>query len=256
MTAEDRPMGSISNETREAMMKARRLALERGEKHILPPVGLTVGESKPEEIQGFVEFKEGELFELNEEMKRFLAIEEITGGVYKLEIESEQRRFVRNFNAWIKAGRPRPGQVKLIVEEDPIVHAIYRIKVRGIQKIYWVDERGKVHGKVLNKVAKQVRKTDPRTGAETIVDLGYRDDIEYTQLYTKELAQKLIDDAMQRGQNPQFYYHDGNHPWSCHPEDLLIPNFDEGLKQITTKGYGMTPSIHGSLGPTQYGRKY
>jgi hypothetical protein len=104
-----------------------------------------VNEKPPE---GLVEFIPDGAFTLTEEMTKYISYKETCGVVQvPLDTESAQRFFITEFNQWIRNGRPRPKMPEVNVESDPVPHNLYRLRVRGIQKIYYVDSKGKYRWK-------------------------------------------------------------------------------------------------------------
>lgn len=165
---ESTSIASISQETREQMMSSRNRALN-GDFGPAP--------EQPKEPEGLVEYKAGE-FVMTEEMQKFKTMMEMSGqDLPRLDTETGEQEFVKLFNQWIRAGRPQPTMPKLVMPEDPYPRKIYRFVYGKMDKLFWVDNFGKWHGR------------------KEIGEERY----EYTQDFSAELANRLIKDARDRG---------------------------------------------------------
>ncbi|MEO9364427.1 MAG: hypothetical protein ABI348_11055 [Nitrososphaera sp.] len=203
----------------------------------LPP------EEPKRELQGLIDTEpEAYKFEMTPEMERFKHYQEVAGLTVLLETESDQNRFVKEFNSWIKAGRPAPKMPELVVEEDPVPMKLYRIRHRGKQYVYWRDTRAKLYGKVVH-----IRQTEHHGADKTQKFYREQEVIEYTIPYNKELGTKLVEDSLARCVYPTFYFvNDPNHKYSVKPEDFNA-DLDQIIQLHREKKYDLSDSTWGCL---------
>jgi hypothetical protein len=114
--------------------------------------------------------------------------------------DDQKAAIVAEYGRWIKAGSPRPSMPNLTGIAVPVITSIYRLKVRGKQKIYAYMSDGSTKG--LSKIEKKVRRVDPNTGKEFETnELSGEVEKQYTLDYTKEIGEHLLESALATADN-------------------------------------------------------
>lgn len=160
------------------------------------------------------------VFTITEDMQTYIEMKKVSGVPTLLETDLQKHEFTKEYNAWVKAGRPKPQLPHLMIEEDPIPLKLYRKKHLGIQKLFWRDTKGKLHGKEVIVTPITRKGKDAFTGEETTIVEGERKQTNYTLNYTKEIGEKLVEDAEARCIHPTYYILDGDTKFSIKARDF------------------------------------
>lgn len=184
---------------------------------------------------------EGYKFTVTPEMQAYIDMKKAAGVATVIEDEKQEHAFVKEFNSWVKAGRPRPKLPELKIEEDPIPQKFYRTRYMGKQKFFWRDTAGKLHGKTIE--SKPIYKKEVDSDGKEYNELQkYVQIVKYPIDFNADLVKKLIADAMDRCSNPTFYFivEDGRGgtkaKYSVVAEDF-VGDFDEIIKLHLKKDY-------------------
>lgn len=139
----------------------------------------------------------GRFLHSNKEAGEYFSIAVLTGDVSatKEPSELEKRQFLADFEAWKKAGKPRPSMPKMPKGKVKIPTAAYRIKDRDTDKMYVYYDNGSVLGKKEEYFKKKT--TDPQTN-ETIETDEIDDtrkpvmtfDLEFSEKKAKEIIEE------------------------------------------------------------------
>lgn len=146
---------------------------------------------------------EKEEFKLNDDMKEFLKILEITGTKVDLTTPEGQRAFSVDYNRWVADGRKKP-ELPISKEEPPIPMKLYRSKHYGEQMLSFRDTKADWHGR------------EVKDGKTT----------KFLTKFTKTDAQKLVDDAMKRCHHPTFYFENAGRKVEVSPKEFVDADFD------------------------------
>ena len=165
-------------------------------------------------------------FTMTDEMKEFAEIlAVIRGQPVVLETPEEQRFFQVEFNVWKGKGKPRPTLGPQVEQPElPIPLKIYRIKVLGIQYLFWRDTKNQIHDR---EVAQEKEITeDPATHVKSEKVISERP--KYVTRFNKEGAEKLVEDSQARCHQPQYYLIDTDgKKYSVGPGDFSAGDFDK-----------------------------
>lgn len=174
---------------------------------------MPVKESKPKDG---TQQQEGEI-KLSEDEHQFLKIWDVAVGT-KLDLTNPEDRKKLSVETakWVKAGRPMPKMPDTLGPDNHIPMKLYRVKWMGKQYLAYKDTKGQWHN--MEEDSKGRRK--------------------YTMPFDKEQAQKLVDDALERCENPTFAFKYGtNNPYQVTAEDFATRDFDEVIKQHKANNY-------------------
>lgn len=169
----------------------------------------------------------------------FLQYKAIAGQYQANTILSDDQKaaLVAEYGRWIKAGKPKPSMPTLTGISVPVITSIYRIKTRGKQKIYAYISDGTVKG--ITEKAKHVKRIDPNTGIEFETnELTGEVDKNYTLDYTKEIGERLVNEALSTAEYPEkigLYVYDGRQKLGpLSPEDFNL-DYDELVNKYRPK---------------------
>lgn len=131
----------------------------------LPKKEAEAAKEAEKEIDPLKDF--GRFLKSNKDAGEYFSIALLTGDISldKEPSELEKRQFLANYEAWLKAGKPRPTMPKIPKGKVKIPTAAYRIKDRDTDKMYVYYDNGSVLGKKEEYFKKKT--TDPETN-ETI----------------------------------------------------------------------------------------
>lgn len=150
------------------------------------------------------------------EVIEFIKLQELTGSLAKPFDQfdlMEQKAFRSLFHQWTKAGKPKPKMPEIKAEQVDAPVCLFRRKQRGQEMTYWDTTSGKVEG----------RDADGK----------------YTIPYTKELAEKLLDEQEKLNpptQNTSCYIVLENKPVQIHTTDFL-KDFDHLAEDVKNGNY-------------------
>ena len=156
----------------------------------------TAKNDEPEEIDPLKEF--GRFLRSNKDAQEYFSIALLTGDISteKEPSELEKRQFLANFEAWLKAGKPRPTMPKIPKGKVKIPTAAYRIRDRKSDKMYVYFDDGSVDGKSEQFFKK--KSLDPETN-ETIetdeIDDTKKPVTVFDMKFTPKKAKAIIDEA-------------------------------------------------------------
>ena len=156
----------------------------------------TAKNDEPEEIDPLKEF--GRFLRSSKDAQEYCSIALLTGDISteKEPSELEKRQFLANFEAWLKAGKPRPTMPKIPKGKVKIPTAAYRIRDRKSDKMYVYSDDGSVDGKSEQFFKK--KSVDPETN-ETIetdeIDDTKKPVTVFDMEFTPKKAKAIIDEA-------------------------------------------------------------
>lgn len=165
------------------------------------------------------ETKIPEGIELTDDEKDFLKIWDVAvGSKLDLSDPKDRKKLSVETACWVAAGKPMPKMPETLGPDNHIPMKLYRVKWMGKQYLAYKDTKGKWHN--MEEDSNGRRK--------------------YTVPFDKEEAQKLVDDAIKRCENPTFAFkHGTNNPYQVTAEDFASADFDAVIKQHRRNDYHM-----------------
>jgi len=151
------------------------------------------GDKEIDPLKDFASFLQS-----NKDAAEYYTIAVLTGDLSSTgePSELEKRQFLADFEAWLKAGKPRPTMPKLPKGKVKIPTAAYRIRDRESDMIYVYYNDGSVLGKKNEYFKKKIK--DANTG-ETIetdeIDDTRKPVLVFDLKFSKTKAKEILDEA-------------------------------------------------------------
>lgn len=194
-------------------------------------------------------------FSITPDMQEFIEMKRATGRlVTGLDTKPGQEAFLRDYNSWVAAGRPKALMPEYQIKENPPPIKLYRIRDRGRQKIFWRTVDGKLHGKRIVEIPIEESVENSLGEKKTVVTRKIQAE-EYTVDYTVEFGKKLLEDALKRAPFVMCAFVTGRRnqlKYAVRPEDFN-GDFDQIIRLHQEKKYFLEHSSLGSVNNTTMG---
>lgn len=152
-----------------------------------------------------------EIEQIKKDILEFQSIKLATGQLTQDHIHNlskeEKEKLMEEFDAWRKAGKPKPEFPKSAKANLTVIEKVYRARDRGKEFLYYIkqgapDPVGIEKIPIYRKVEQDGKMVD-----DTSLQIGIEQ--RYTELYSETAAKKLVTKALRDTSNPKFYLVEG-----------------------------------------------